>query len=109
MAWADGMLDPAEESLIRSIASDLGLTKRDYEGAKALFSRGNLAAAYSLLGVKPSATVDQIKTSYRRLAREYHPDTLAAKGLPEDFTKFATEKLQAINDAYSQIRKARGF
>jgi DnaJ like chaperone protein len=109
IAWADGKLDPAEETLIRSIAGDLGLSSRDYEEAKALFSRGNLSAAYAVLGLEASASVEDIKKNYRRLAREYHPDTLAAKGLPEDFTKFATEKLQAINDAYTQIRQARGF
>jgi DnaJ like chaperone protein len=109
IAWADGRLDPGEESLIRSVASDLGLSSRDYEEAKALFSRGNLAAAYALLGVAPTASDDDVRKSYRRLARDYHPDKVAAKGLPEDFLKFANEKLQAINEAYAQIRKARGF
>jgi DnaJ like chaperone protein len=109
IAWADGRLDPAEEALIRSIASDLGLGKREYDEAAALFSRNNLPGAYALLGVDPSASVEEIKKSYRRLAREYHPDTLAAKGLPEDFTRFANEKLQAINEAYQRIRDSRGF
>jgi len=109
IAWADGRLDPAEESLIRSIASDLGLGGRDYEEARALFSRGNLPAAYALLGVEPDASEREIKRSYRRLASEYHPDKLASKGLADDFMKFANEKLQAINEAYELIRKERGF
>jgi DnaJ like chaperone protein len=109
IAWADGKLDPVEESLIRSIAADLGLSERDYAGAKALFSRGNPSAAYAVLGVEPTASETEIKRSYRRLAREYHPDKLAAKGLPEDFLKFANEKLQAINEAYELIREQRGF
>jgi len=109
IAWADGRLDPAEEQLIRTIAADLGLTGRDYEEAAALFARGNLNSAYALLGLSPDASQEEIRRSYRRLAREYHPDTIAAKGLPEDFLKFANEKLQAINEAYGQIRRARGF
>jgi DnaJ like chaperone protein len=109
VAWADGRFDQAEESLIRAIAAELGLSARDYDEARALFSRGNLASAYAMLGLEPSASVAEIKRSYRRLAQEYHPDKLAAKGLPEDFTKFANEKLQAINEAYSQIRKSRDF
>jgi DnaJ like chaperone protein len=109
IAWADGRLDPAEEKLIRGVAADLGLTGRDYEEAAALFSRGNLNSAYALLGLSSDANPEEIRRSYRRLAREYHPDTMAAKGLPEDFLKFANEKLQAINEAYGQIRRARGF
>jgi DnaJ like chaperone protein len=109
IAWADGQLHPKEEALIRAIASDLGLGQRDYEEARALFSRGSPTAAYALLGLTPSASEEEIKKKYRRLAREYHPDTLAAKGLAEDFTKFANEKLQAINQAYATIKKERGF
>jgi DnaJ like chaperone protein len=109
IAWADGHLDPTEESLIRSIAVDLGLGSRDYEESKALFSRGNLQAAYALLGVASNSSNSEIKRNYRRLVREYHPDTLASKGLPEDFTKFANEKLQAINEAYDLIKKERGL
>ena len=109
IAWADGRLAPAEESVIRAIATDLGLTQREYQECKALFSRGNLSAAYALLEVSPEASNAEIKKNYRRLAREYHPDKLAAKGLPEDFMQFANEKLQAINEAYDQIRQNRGF
>jgi DnaJ like chaperone protein len=109
IAWADGRLDPAEERLIRSIAADLGLSATDYEEAAALFSRGDLDAAYALLGLTSAASDDEVRRSYRRLAREYHPDVIGSKGLPEDFLKFANEKLQAINEAYGQIRKARGL
>lgn len=109
IAWADGQLSYEEESIIRSIAGDLGLSPREYDECKALFSRGNLQAAYAVLEVKPTASNEEVKKSYRRLAREYHPDKLAAKGLPEDFMKFANEKLQAINEAYDLIRQKRGF
>ncbi len=109
IAWADGRLAPAEEAFIRSIATDLGLGRREYEECKALFSRGNLSAAYGVLEVSPAASNAEIKKSYRRLAREYHPDKLMAKGLPEDFMQFANEKLQAINEAYNMIKQSRGF
>ena len=41
--------------------------------------------------------------------KEYHPDTIAAKGLSEEFRPFAEEKMAAINDAYERVRKERGF
>lgn len=109
IAWADGRCDPAEETLLRQIAGQLGLSARDYEQARALFARHDLGAAYSLLEVDRGATDDEIKRSYRRLAKEYHPDSLASRGLSEDFAKFAGEKMSAINEAYAQVRRERGF
>lgn len=109
IAWADGSLDRSEETLLREIAGQLGLSARDYEQTRALFAHNEVGAAYSLLEVERGATEDEIKRSYRRLAKEYHPDTLAARGLSEDFAKFAGAKMQAINDAYAQVRRERGF
>ncbi len=34
----------------------------------------NTAECYRLLGLNPEAGLDEIKTAYRRLARQYHPD-----------------------------------
>jgi DnaJ like chaperone protein len=38
---------------------------------------------------------------------QHHPDKLAAKGLPEEMMKLATEKTQEIKSAYEQIKKSR--
>lgn len=35
---------------------------------------------YDLLGVKPCATMDEIKRAYRRLALRYHPDKNPSEG-----------------------------
>jgi len=111
IAHADGQLHPAEETLIREIARDLGLSDRDYQECRALFGAAGPSAdaSYEILGVKPGATEAEIKKAYRQIAREYHPDVLQSKGLPEDFMQFAKEKLQKVNEAYDVIKKERGF
>lgn len=109
VGYADGRLEAGEERLIRQINADLGLSARDFENALALFKRDDIGAAYALLEVDRGATNDEIKKSYRRLAKEYHPDVLQSRGLPEDFLKFANEKLQAINAAYARVKQERGF
>lgn len=48
---------------------------------------------YSVLGVSKSASADEIKKAYRRLARKYHPDVN-----PSD--KQAETRFKAINEAY---------
>ncbi|MEP6985320.1 MAG: DnaJ domain-containing protein [Chloroflexota bacterium] len=54
---------------------------------------------YDLLGVATDASLDDIKSAYRRKARKHHPDT--------DKTPGATERMQQINDAYARILETR--
>lgn len=70
---------------------------------------GSLAAAYSVLGCSASDSDDAIKAKYKKLIKEYHPDVIASKGLPEEFMKFATEKFDQIQKAYETIKKVRNL
>ena len=54
-------------------------------------------------------TNDEIKSAYRALVRENHPDRLMAQGVPEEFIEVANAKLAGINAAYETIQKERGF
>ncbi|MBU8869774.1 MAG: TerB family tellurite resistance protein [Gemmatimonadales bacterium] len=110
IAMADGHFDPAEERLINSIATAMGLSSRDFEEAKAMFNpTASLDAAYATLGVASETEDREVKSAYRRLAKEYHPDVVANKGMGEDFQSFAAEKMRAINHAYDQVKDSRGF
>lgn len=51
---------------------------------------------YDILGVSKTATDEEIKSAYRKLAKKYHPDLN-----PNDAT--ATEKLKEVNEAYSVL------
>lgn len=58
---------------------------------------------YEILGVSESATDEEIKEAYRKLAKKYHPDRYIDDGLKE----MATEKMQQINEAYDAIKDMR--
>lgn len=108
VAAADKSIGVDEERLLRSIARELGLSPRDYDAAAAMFDpRRNVDASYAVLGLTRDATDDEVKKAYRRLAREYHPDVVANKGMGEDFRKFADEKMRAINAAHDAIQQSR--
>jgi DnaJ like chaperone protein len=110
IAMADGHFHESEERLIRTIAREMGLSDHDYEEAAAMFSpRASIGTSYTVLGVTSGATDDEIKKAYRKLAKEYHPDVVANKGMGEDFQKFAAEKMRAINSAYDAVKEARGM
>ncbi len=56
----------------------------------------NLAECYRLLGLRSGASFAEIKASYRRLARQYHPDINSAD-------QKAKDKFIAINEAYKLL------
>ena len=58
---------------------------------------------YSVLGITPQATDDEVKQAYRALARKYHPDNYQDNPLAD----LAEEKMKEINEAYETITKMR--
>lgn len=58
---------------------------------------------YKILGVSRSATADEIKRAYRKLARQYHPDKNKSAGA-EDRFKEINEANEVLSDA--EKRKA---
>jgi DnaJ like chaperone protein len=96
----------AEESLIRRIAFSMGLDEATFRQARAEVTRG-AAGAWDVLGVPPQASVEEIKAAYRSLSLQNHPDKVANLG-PE-FTRVAEEKFKAIQAAYEEVRRIRGF
>ena len=59
---------------------------------------------YSILGVSPGATDEEVKTAYRNLARRYHPDNYDDNNPLKELAK---EKMQEINAAYDEIQRDR--
>jgi len=62
---------------------------------------------YEILGITKDATNDEVKKAYKKMAMKHHPDKVA--GMGEEVTRKATEKFQAINEAYERIKKERNM
>ncbi len=129
VAFADGELHPSEKSVLQRVAAELGIQQQHFEqilgmvGAQHGFSQraggGShgaytqtapadlLAEAYRALGVSASATDKEVKRAYRKLMSQHHPDKLIAQGVPDDMIALATEKTQAIQQAYEIVEKHR--
>lgn len=109
IAAADKVLHPAEEDYLRSVATHFGFTETEFKYIRARFIPAEKRNPYDVLEVTPQISDRDLKSHYRKLVSENHPDRLTARGVPEEFIAIATEKLAAINEAYDEIRKERGI
>jgi DnaJ like chaperone protein len=69
----------------------------------------SLEDAYRVLGITARATDGEVKTAYRRLMSQHHPDKLVARGLPQSMSGVAEQKTHEVRTAYERIRTQRGF
>ena len=106
IANADGSFSKPEKDVLEAIAAAIRLNASDAASVIAMYWR-DTDSAYSVLGISPSATDDEVKAAYRRMAMKNHPDKVATLG-PE-VQKAAEEKFRKIQEAYESIKKQRGI
>jgi DnaJ like chaperone protein len=109
IAKADDALHANEERFLAGVAKRFGMTDTEFAYIKARHVIASKRNPYDILGVQPSIGNDELKSHYRRLISETHPDKLIARGVPKEFVVIATEKVATINEAYDQIAKERGM
>ena len=105
---ADGHLHQTELASIRTIASYLYVSSGDFESIHAMFAKkATKQDYYTILEIKESASDDEVKKAYRKMAKKYHPDKLLDMGV--DVKKAAEEKFLKVQEAYERICKERGI
>ena len=106
IAKADTYVTENEIRQIYTISGYLGISSKDFESIKAMFFNST-ENAYKILEIDKSASVDEIKKAYRKMAKKYHPDRLIHLG--KEHQKGAEEKFRQVQEAYEQLQKERGF
>jgi DnaJ like chaperone protein len=105
LAMADGTLHPAEARLLEEALGPLRLPRDLYDDLRG--RTPDVDRFYSVLGVSAEASDADVKRAYRKAARDFHPDTIVSKGLPEEFTTFAETKFKEVTEAYEKIMDHR--
>ena len=106
IALADGHFDKREKTVLEAIGATIGLGSADVNSIIAMFYK-ETSSAYMVLGISPSATDDEVRSAYRKMAMKNHPDKVATLG--PDVQKAAAEKFRQVQEAYEAIKKERGI
>ena len=112
-----------ERSLLLGMAETLGVGRLDLAHLEAVLRarrsfrqqrppaspQQSLGGAYRALSLEETASDAEVKTAYRRLMNQHHPDKQVARGLPESMLEAAKERTHEIRAAYDLIRAHRGM
>lgn len=107
LANADKEMHGNEIDMLTRIAAYMGISKKDLMSIKAMFVVQNDSSVYDILEIPKTATNDEVKKAYKRMAVKYHPDKVSHLG-PEHQSS-AHEKFQTLTNAYEKIKKERGM
>jgi DnaJ like chaperone protein len=103
---ADGTIHPKETELLEKISGAMKVGSSDFLSIKNMFIP-ETDSSYKILEIERSATNDEVKKAFRRMAMKYHPDKVSHLG--EEYRKSADEKFKKVNEAYDRIKKERSM
>lgn len=106
VSLADTAIHAAEIQILERIASYLGISSVDFLSIKNMFIP-ETDSSYKILEIDPSASDEDVKKAYRKMAIKYHPDKVNHLG--EEIRKSADEKFARVNEAYNKIKKERSL
>jgi DnaJ like chaperone protein len=123
-ALAGNGMSPPARSILTRLAERLGMSGIEFARMEAILrtrqefragspgpagSAKSMAEYYAELEVDAAVSDSELIKAYRRQMSRHHPDKLVANGLPESMARVAKEKTQRIQEAYEEIRAARGM
>jgi DnaJ like chaperone protein len=124
LVFAEGALTPEKLAIVRRLCAALGMHEQELAALAAMRGYGFGRAGggyrqspppgappgkdpYAVLGLSREASDREVKTAYRRLISQHHPDKLG--DVPEELKRRAEERAREIIAAYEKIRAERGF
>jgi len=112
IARADGPMTRGEAAFLAKVREAFHLDEAS--GARAGAGHGPLLSPrgpdpYEVLGVAHNASDEEVRLAWRRLMREHHPDSLAARGGTPEAVRRASDRVAEINAAWDRVKRERSL
>lgn len=105
IAKADGYLHERETAFLHRVAEIFDIDEDHFQSIVARHVDLGEADPWRVLGVTRETPFAEIRTRYRKLVADSHPDKLIARGVPAEFLAIANDRVAALNSAYERIEK----
>jgi len=105
IAVADGTYHPNEDEFLARVAEIFGISDREFKGLRTRFVPDAEPDPWSVLGVDHGTPIGDVRLAWRQLVKNSHPDSMMARGVPEEAIKLAEKRLIAVNHAWEAIRE----
>jgi DnaJ like chaperone protein len=109
IAGADGVVTEAEMTYLQNVSEAFGFDAATFRRIRASHLGPERDDPYHILGVAHDAAFDDVRSAYRRLMADHHPDRVIQMGAPREFEDAAHAKAASITSAYARIRAERGL
>jgi DnaJ like chaperone protein len=108
IAAADGAIHEAESVYLSDVAVIFAISTKDFARIEARHVHKS-DDPYLLIGADRAWSDTTLKSHYRKLVTQIHPDRQMALGLPVEAVRIATDRLATINAAWDRIEAERGL
>lgn len=103
IAMADGVYHPDEDEFLTRVARIFGIGEAEFRSLRSRFVPDAEPDPYTVLGVTPDMSMEEIRAQWRRQVRESHPDRMIARGVPMEAVRLAEKRMVDINRAWEEI------
>lgn len=115
LAFVGNGMSSDEDKVLREIIIELNISTDEYVSMLNKFENMSknkqesmsFQEACKVLGVNENDAMSEIKKTYRKLVRKYHPDIIKSQDKDEAYIEEATAKTQEINQAYEIIKEVK--
>ncbi|MBD3786743.1 MAG: molecular chaperone DjiA [Sphingomonadales bacterium] len=104
IALSDGAYHEAEDAFLTEVARIFGLEECCFRAIRASFVPDAAPDPWTVLELPPGTPIEEVRTRWRSLVREAHPDRAIARGLPPEAIRLAETRMIALNRAWHELR-----